>query len=155
VNARVAVTIVALALPSAVVAAQAVPPSVPPRADSALEARTTVVAAQLRCPVCQGVSIQDSPAELAQQMRELVKDQLRAGKSPDEVKAYFVSKYGEWILLEPKAAGFNLVVYGLPVVLVLAGAGLIVFVVRRWTSAPAPTASPPSSDAPRSPPPGP
>jgi cytochrome c-type biogenesis protein CcmH len=108
--------------------------------DSALEARTSAVAAQLRCPVCQGLSIQDSPSELSQQMRSLVKDQLKAGKSPDEVKAYFVSKYGEWILLEPKPRGFNLLVYALPVLLVAGGIGLITVMVRRWTRPPEPPA---------------
>jgi cytochrome c-type biogenesis protein CcmH len=77
--------------------------------DSALEARTSSVAAQLRCPVCQGLSIQDSPSDLAQSMRAVVRDQLAAGKTPDEVKAYYVSKYGEWILLAPKPSGFNLI----------------------------------------------
>jgi cytochrome c-type biogenesis protein CcmH len=102
-------------------------------ADSALEARTSAVAAQLRCPVCQGLSIQDSPSELSQQMRDLVREQLRQGKTPEEVKAYFVSKYGEWILLEPKPSGFNLLVYALPIALVLGGGAVIVVVVRRWT----------------------
>lgn len=101
--------------------------------DSVLEARTSAVAAQLRCPVCQGLAIQDSPSELAQQMRTLVKEQLRAGKSDDEVKAYFVSRYGEWILLEPKARGFNLLVYLLPPLLVAGGIGGVVLLVRRWT----------------------
>jgi len=105
-------------------------------ADSLLEARTAEVAAQLRCPVCQGLSIQDSPSELSQQMRAVVKDQLRAGKSPDEVKAYFVSKYGEWILLEPKPVGFNILVYALPVLLVLLGLGVIFVSVRKWTQPP-------------------
>jgi len=105
-------------------------------ADSVLEARTSAVAAQLRCAVCQGLSIQDSPSELAQQMRTLMKEQLRAGKSENEVKAYFVSKYGEFILLEPRARGFNLVVYVLPVLLVVGGLGGIVLLVRRWTRAP-------------------
>lgn len=108
--------------------------SPPSASDSALDARTSAVASELRCPVCQGVSIQDSPSELAQQMRGLVKEQLAAGKSPDDVRAYFVSKYGEWILLEPKASGFNLLVYALPVVLVLGGLGVIAVVVRRWTA---------------------
>jgi cytochrome c-type biogenesis protein CcmH len=105
--------------------------------DSALEAATSAVAAHLRCPVCQGLSIQESPSELSQQMRGLVKDQLRSGKTPDEVKAYFVSKYGEWILLEPKPRGFNLLVYLLPWLLVVGGAGVLAAVVRRWTRAPA------------------
>ena len=105
-------------------------------ADSALEARTSAVASQLRCPVCQGLSIQDSPSELAQSMRSLVRDQLAAGKSPDEVKAYFVSKYGEWILLSPPPHGFNLLAYLLPMLVVLGGGGLVVLAVRRWTTSP-------------------
>ena len=102
--------------------------------DSALEARTSSVAAQLRCPVCQGLSIQDSPSELAQQMRSLARDQLAQGKTPDEVKAYFVSKYGEWILLAPKARGFNLLAYAVPVLVVIVGGVVIALAVRRWTS---------------------
>lgn len=98
-----------------------------------LEARTSAVAATLRCPVCQGESIQDSPAALAQQMRAVVRDRLRAGESPDEVKAYFVSRYGEWILLEPKMTGLNVALYILPVLLVVGGLILVVILVRRWT----------------------
>jgi cytochrome c-type biogenesis protein CcmH len=102
-------------------------------ADSSLEARTTAVASTLRCPVCQGESIQDSPSELAQQMRSVVRDRLRAGQTPDEVRAYFVSRYGEWILLQPKMTGLNILLYVLPVVLVVGGLILIVILVRRWT----------------------
>ncbi|MBI3566905.1 MAG: cytochrome c-type biogenesis protein CcmH [Gemmatimonadetes bacterium] len=101
--------------------------------DTALEAMTTAVASELRCPVCQGLSLQASPSELAQQMRGLVKDQLAAGKTPDEVKAYFVSKYGEWILLSPKPRGFNLLVYVLPLVLVGSGITFIWVMVRKWS----------------------
>jgi cytochrome c-type biogenesis protein CcmH len=118
----------ALALSAA--RSQAAPP---PPADSALEARTSAVASQLRCPVCQGLSIQDSPSELAQSMRAVVRDQLAAGRTPDEVKAYYVSKYGEWILLAPRPSGFNLVAYLLPVVIVLGGGLVIALAVRRWT----------------------
>lgn len=102
--------------------------------DSALEARVREVASILRCPVCQGLSIQDSPSELSLQMKDVVRQQLKEGKSPEEVKAYFVSKYGEWILLEPKASGANLLVYGLPIVLVLGGAVFIWLMVRKWSS---------------------
>lgn len=102
--------------------------------DSALEARTTAVASTLRCPVCQGESIQDSPSELARQMRAVVRDRLRSGDSPEEVKAYFASKYGEWILLEPTMTGLNVLLYALPVVLVVGGLALIVVLVRRWTT---------------------
>ncbi|MGE5750471.1 MAG: cytochrome c-type biogenesis protein CcmH [Gemmatimonas sp.] len=102
-------------------------------ADSTLEARTSAVASTLRCPVCQGESIQDSPSELAQQMRAVVRDRLRSGQSPDQVKAYFVSRYGEWILLEPKMTGLNVMLYVLPIVIVIGGLILIVVLVRRWT----------------------
>jgi cytochrome c-type biogenesis protein CcmH len=104
--------------------------------DSALEAATTQLAAELRCPVCQGNSIQDSPSELAQEMRNLIRDQLRAGKTPDEVRAYFEDKYGEWILLAPRAEGFNLVVYLLPVVALLIGGAIVWRTVQRWTQPP-------------------
>jgi cytochrome c-type biogenesis protein CcmH len=102
-------------------------------ADAELEARTTAVASTLRCPVCQGESIQDSPSQLAQQMRAVVRDRLRAGESPEQIKAYFVGRYGEWILLEPKMTGLNILLYVLPVVLVLGGLALVVMLVRRWT----------------------
>jgi len=102
--------------------------------DSALEAQTTALASELRCPVCQGNSIQDSPSELAQQMRDVIRDQLRAGKTPDEVREYFVDKYGEWILLSPRAEGLNLVVYLVPLLAIMIG-GLVVWrSVRRWTA---------------------
>ena len=134
---RVLVVVVALSMAFVPLPAQSVPrPSAPPtQADSALEAMTTVLASELRCPVCQGNSIQDSPSELAQQMRDLIRDQLRSGKTPDEVRAYFVDKYGEWILLAPKAEGLNLIVYIVPFVALLVG-GLVVWrTVRRWTAA--------------------
>lgn len=103
------------------------------KADSSLEARTSAIAATLRCPVCQGESIQESPSELAQQMRSVVREKLKAGESPDQIKSYFVSRYGEWILLEPKMTGFNVIIYVLPVVLIIGGLVFVVFLVRRWT----------------------
>ncbi len=114
------------------------PPVIQPRnaADSLLESRTTELARELRCPVCQGLSIQDSPSELSQQMRALVKEQIVSGKSDEDVLAYFVSKYGEWILLAPKARGFNLVAYLLPPLLLVAGAVGVWMLVKSWTRQP-------------------
>lgn len=112
-----------------------------PQADSALEVRTREVAGALRCPVCQGVSLDDSPSTLAQEMKSVVREQLRAGKSEEEVKQYFVQKYGEWILLEPEPSGFNLMIYLLPIGLLLAGGGTVVVLARKWSrprSEPAP-----------------
>jgi cytochrome c-type biogenesis protein CcmH len=100
---------------------------------AALEVRVREVASELRCPVCQGLSIQDSPSELAQSMRAVVREQLAAGKTPEEVKAHFVAGYGEWVLLRPRATGFNLAVYILPMVALLAGAILLIVLARRWS----------------------
>lgn len=141
------VTWVAVAAPLGAQEAGTPPaPNVVSASDSALEARTTAIASRLRCPVCQGESIQDSPSELAQNMRSVVRDQLREGRSPDEIEAYFVSKYGEWILLEPTMTGLNLALYAFPVLLVLGGLALVVLFVRRWTGPAAPgSAAPPTS----------
>jgi cytochrome c-type biogenesis protein CcmH len=103
-------------------------------AETRIDVLTREVAAALRCPVCQGQSLQDSPSELAQEMRDVIREQLAAGKTPDEVKQYFVGSYGEWILLEPEASGFNLAVYVLPVLAVLLGAGIVLLAARRWLS---------------------
>src|SRR5437879_12749644 len=72
-----------------------------------LDDQTRAIATELRCVVCQNLSVADSPSEMAQQMRAIVREQLQAGKSPDQIKDYFVSKYGEWGLLEPKHRGFR------------------------------------------------
>lgn len=105
-------------------------------ADPRIEAQTKQLASVLRCPVCQGLSIEDSPTELSHQMKDVIRSQLVEGKTPDEVKAYFVARYGEWILLEPEAAGINLLIYVLPFVGLLVGAVVIVLCVKRWTRAP-------------------
>jgi cytochrome c-type biogenesis protein CcmH len=118
------------------IAAQSTAPAAPAVAvtDSALEAQTRAVSARLRCPVCQGLSLADSPSELAQEMKDIVREQLAQGRTPDEVTQFFVGKYGEWILLQPEASGFNLVVYLLPLLAILVGAALVVIVVRKWTT---------------------
>ncbi len=116
--------------------------------DTALEALTRSVAAQLRCPVCQGLSLADSPSELALEMKDVVRDQLAAGRTPEQVKAYFVAKYGEWILLEPPRRGVNLLAYALPAIALIAGLGVIWLAVRRWTSGVTPAEELPMSDSP-------
>jgi cytochrome c-type biogenesis protein CcmH len=105
-------------------------------ADSLIEERTRNLSAQLRCPVCQGLSLQDSPSELSLQMRDVVRSHVASGMTDDEVKAYFVGRYGEWILMSPPAKGFNLLVYVLPMLWLLGGAGVLVFFIRRWTRKP-------------------
>lgn len=97
-----------------------------------VEQQTHEIAAELRCPVCQNLSVADSPSELAVQMRASIEEQLRQGKSPDEVKRFFVSKYGDWVLLAPPAKGFNLLLWLLPAIAALCGVILVGFVLRRW-----------------------
>ena len=100
--------------------------------DSSLEAKVRDVAASLRCPVCQNLSIEDSPSQLARDMKQVVRQRLAAGETPDEVRRYFVSRYGEWVLTKPPAAGVNLSVWLLPLVALLGGAVVVWSAVRRW-----------------------
>lgn len=102
--------------------------------ETQLERDVRALSSQLRCVVCQGLSLQDSPSELAQEMRGIVREQLETGKSQEEVKDYFVSKYGEWVLMQPKREGFNLTVYILPVVMLFGGAGFVFFKARQWSA---------------------
>lgn len=97
-----------------------------------LDALEQSVASRLRCPVCQQLSILDSPAELAQEMKAVVRERLAAGQSEEEVVAYFVSKYGEWILLDPPKRGFNLTVWLMPIAALGGGGLLLGFAFRRW-----------------------
>ena len=99
-----------------------------------LEEQAQLLAAELRCPVCQNLSVGDSPSEMANQMRELVREKLKHGESPEQIRTYFVSRYGEWILLAPKRQGFNWVVWLLPFGAILGGVGVIGFVVHRSVS---------------------
>jgi cytochrome c-type biogenesis protein CcmH len=91
------------------------------------------VAAQLRCVVCQSLSVADSPSETANQMRGIIRERLAAGESPVEVRAYFVEKYGEWILLAPPKSGFNLLVWVVPFVALGLGLVMVAIVLRRWS----------------------
>lgn len=95
-----------------------------------LDARAQAIAARLRCPVCQNESVADSPAELAAQMRALIREKLAASETEEQIVAYFVSKYGDWILLEPPRRGLLWLVWIAPAVALLGGA-LIVFTYLR------------------------
>src|SRR5215467_2925502 len=96
-----------------------------PPATNVDDPRVYEVGSQLRCVVCQNLSVADSPSEMASQMRAIVRERLAAGDSPDQVVQYFVDKYGEWILLKPRRQGFTLVVWLAPAVAV--AVGLVVF----------------------------
>ncbi len=91
------------------------------------------VAAQLRCVVCQNLSVADSPSEMANQMRAIIRERLATGDRPPQVIEYFVDKYGEWILLSPRPRGFTLLVWVVPFVAVAVGLVLVAVRLRRWT----------------------
>jgi cytochrome c-type biogenesis protein CcmH len=96
------------------------------------------VAAQLRCPVCRNQSVLESSSGLAREMQSVIRDRLASGETPQEVRAYFVGRYGDWILLKPEPKGINLLVYLLPAAALLFGGVLLYYRIRRWTRATAP-----------------
>jgi cytochrome c-type biogenesis protein CcmH len=102
-------------------------PSAPPT----FEQRVDAIASELRCPVCQNLSVSDSPSELAQQMRAEIARRLRLGQSEAEIDAFFTAKYGQWILLTPDAGGIGLFAWLTPALAIAAGAGIAWTVVRR------------------------
>jgi cytochrome c-type biogenesis protein CcmH len=106
-----------------------------PLADSIVEARTREVASTLRCPACEDVSIEDSPADLARDMKQVVHDKLAAGETPDDVRQYFVDRYGEWVVLRPRASVRTAALWLVPGLGILAAGWLIVTMLGRWTRA--------------------
>jgi len=92
-----------------------------------LEQETKRVSSLLRCPVCQGLSVFDSPAEMARNMKIQVRDLLARGYSEEQILRYFETSYGEFVRLEPPARGVNWLVWILP----LAALGLGLFLVRK------------------------
>jgi cytochrome c-type biogenesis protein CcmH len=112
--------------------------------DPALEARARALSSQLRCMVCQNQSIDDSNAELARDLRLLVRERLTNGDSDEAVIDYVVSRYGEFVLLNPRLRGETLLLWGAPIVLFLAGAAAMVLFVRKRGGKPTGT---PLSDA--------
>lgn len=97
-----------------------------------LDEQVQDVATQLKCPVCQGESVANSPALIAQQMRGVIHQQLQSGKSEQEVIAYFVDRYGQQIVWSPPWQGFTLLAWLVPIALLLIGGFLVFFTLRDW-----------------------
>jgi cytochrome c-type biogenesis protein CcmH len=89
--------------------------------DPKLEARAREISSHLRCLVCQNQSIDDSNAELARDLRLLVREKLKDGASDQQVYDYLVSRYGEFVLLKPRLSEHTLFLWGAPAVLAIAG----------------------------------
>ena len=93
--------------------------------DPRQEAKAEALMEELRCLVCQGQSIADSDAELAGDMRHLVRTRIAAGESPAAVRAWLVERYGDWISYRPPASPIAWPLWGAPIVLLLLGALLV------------------------------
>ncbi|MDX1577821.1 MAG: cytochrome c-type biogenesis protein CcmH [Gemmatimonadota bacterium] len=105
--------------------------------DAEIDARAAEIGNRLRCPVCRQQSVTESSSQIAREMQELIREKLRAGESAEEIEAYFVASYGEWILLQPRAEGVNLLVYLLPAAAFLLAGLYLAVRVRRDRRSPA------------------
>ncbi len=106
----------------------------PAESSGTVEQRAHALASTLKCPVCHDLSAADSPAPAAQQMRAEIADELRAGRTPDQIRSEFVASYGEWILLSPPQRGLDLLPWLAPAFLGFAGLVVTGLAIRGWTS---------------------
>jgi cytochrome c-type biogenesis protein CcmH len=100
-------------------------------ADPALEARARTISEGLRCLVCQNQSIDSSDADLAHDLRVIVRERLTAGDTDDQVRAFLVARYGEYVLLNPVLAPHTLLLWIAGPVVLVGGAVVVVFAARR------------------------
>jgi cytochrome c-type biogenesis protein CcmH len=104
--------------------------------DPALEARARSLSQELRCLVCRNENIDESHAELARDLRVLVRERLQKGDTDTEALAFITARYGEYVLLMPRATGANWVLYLAGPLMLIIGAGLAFLFVRRRSVAP-------------------
>jgi cytochrome c-type biogenesis protein CcmH len=121
-------------------------PGGPALTGAELEARTQEVSALLRCPVCQGLSVADSPSSSAQNMKRQIRDLLAAGYDGPQVMAYFESSYGEFVRLEPPLRGINWLVWLAPALALVGGGFVLARMTRRREAAPAAVAPAPAAE---------
>jgi cytochrome c-type biogenesis protein CcmH len=113
-------------------------PSGPPLSGEALDEKTREVASLLRCPVCQGMSIFDSPAPMAVNMKHQTRDLLARGYDRDQILRYFESSYGEFVRLDPPFRGIDSLVWILPFLALVAGGLIVAASARKLRVSPAP-----------------
>jgi len=113
------------------------PPGGVPVTGSALDTRTAEVAGLLRCPVCQGLSVADSPSEMAVNMKGQVRELLGRGYTQEQILRYFELSYGQFVLLKPKFEGVNTLVWILPLLALVIGAVVVVTKMKKLETAPA------------------
>ncbi len=89
------------------------------------------VASDLRCPTCTGISVLESEASFSVQIKDIVKEKVKAGESRDQILSYFTERYGPWILREPPKTGFNIVAWAFPIALLVLGPIFVYLLVWR------------------------
>jgi cytochrome c-type biogenesis protein CcmH len=92
------------------------------------------IAKTLRCTVCQTENIWESGAPLAHQMREAIRERVMQGQSAEEIRAYFHSRYGDYIMMEPPKQGVNWLIWLAPFLLLFGGGALLWREVKRWVT---------------------
>ncbi len=102
-----------------------------PTEDPRIEARFKNLTQQLRCPVCQNETLADSNAELAKQMRDQIRDQITAGKSDDEIKAYLTQRYGDFPLYKPPVKPMTYFLWFGPFLLLITGTVVLFLFLKR------------------------
>jgi cytochrome c-type biogenesis protein CcmH len=112
------------------------PPGGVPMTGEELNRRTAEISGLLRCPVCQGLAISDSPSEMAANMKGQVHELLSRGYTQEQILRYFELAYGQFVLLKPKFEGVNALVWILPVLALLLGAVVVVVKMRKLEAAP-------------------
>jgi cytochrome c-type biogenesis protein CcmH len=126
------------------------PPQGTPLAGQPLTQRTHEIASLLRCPVCQGMAVADSPAEMAVNMKAQVHELLSRGYTEEQILKYFELSYGQFVLLRPKFEGVNRLVWLLPVGALLLGVAIVFVKLRKLEAAPRSTGGtaqlPPTDD---------
>jgi cytochrome c-type biogenesis protein CcmH len=123
--------------------------------EASVSVATMHIAAGLRCPVCQGLSVADSGAEAAVAMRHRIEDLVRLGYGDEQIIAFFVDRYGTWVLLEPPMEGRNWLLWVAPFAILALGGGLLLRALQRRAegskNAPAVAGVEPSATAPPGP----
>lgn len=104
--------------------------------DDILQTKTKEISQTLRCAVCQSESIWESNATLAIQMRDIIRERLLAGETGDEIRAYFVSRYGDYIVFKPRFRGINMLLWGGPFILLAIGMAVLLRKLKKWTARP-------------------
>lgn len=94
------------------------------------EQRAYTLDRELMCPVCDGQTIDQSHAQIAEDMKLIVREKIAAGESNQEIRDYFVARYGEVVLASPEASGFNLIVWVVPFVIAGGGTLAVVWVLK-------------------------